>query len=83
MYVLSGLNSQKTYGPDGVAPIVLKNCAPVLTPCLVKLFRLWPSTSTFPSCWKYADIQPVPKKGDLSNLSNYPPIALLSCLSNQ
>ncbi len=33
-YALSGLNPQKAYGPDGVPPIVLKNCASVLTPCL-------------------------------------------------
>ncbi len=44
-YALSGLNPQKAYGP-----IILKNCASVLTPCLVKLFRLCLSTSTFPSC---------------------------------
>ncbi len=80
-YALSGLNPQKAYGPDGAPPIVLKNCASVLTPCLVKLFRLYLSTSTFSSCWKYAYIQPVPKKGDRSNPSNYRPIALLSCLS--
>ena len=80
-HALSGLNPQKAYGPDGVPPIVLKNCASVLTPCLVKLFRLCLSTSTFPSCWKYAYVHPVPKKGDRSNSSNYRPIALLSCLS--
>ncbi len=75
------LNPRKAYGPDGVPPIVLKNCASVLTPCLVKLFRLCLSTSTFHSCWKYAYVQPVPKKGDRSNPSNYRPIALISCLS--
>ena len=80
-YALSGLNPRKAYGPDGIPPIVLKNCASVLTPCLVKLFRLCLSTSIFPSCWKYAYVQPVPKKGDRSNPSNYRPIALLSCLS--
>ncbi len=78
---LSGLNPQKAYGPDGVPPIVLKNCASVLTPYLAKLFRLCISTSIFPSCWKYAYIQPMPKKRDRSNPSNYRPIALLSCLS--
>ena len=81
LHTLSGLNTRKAYGPDGIPPIVLKNCASVLTPCLVKLFRLCLSTSTFPSCWKYAYIQPVPKKGDRSNPSNYRPIALISCLS--
>ncbi len=78
---LSGINPQKDYGPDGVNSIVLENCASVLTPCLVKLFRLHLSTSTFPSCWKYAYMHPVSKKGDRSNPSNYRPIALLSCLS--
>ena len=53
----------------------------MLAPCLVKLFHLCLSTSTFPSCWKFAHIQPVPKKGDRSNPSNYRPIALISCLS--
>ncbi len=66
-YALSGLNPQQAYGPDGVPPIILKNCASVLTPCLVKLFRLCLSTSTFPSYWKYAYAHPVPKKGDRSN----------------
>ncbi len=53
----------------------------MLTPCHVKIFCLCLSTSTFPSCWKYAYVQPVPKKGDRSNPSDYHPIALLSCLS--
>ncbi len=48
---------------------------------MVKLFRLCLSTSISPSCWKYAHVQPVPKKGDRSNPSNYRPIALISCLS--
>ena len=80
-HALAGLNPRKAYGPDGVPPIVLRNCASVLAPCLVKLFQLCLSTSTFPSCWKFAYIQPVPKKGDRSNASNYCLIALISCLS--
>ncbi|MPC21595.1 hypothetical protein E2C01_014583 [Portunus trituberculatus] len=51
-HALAGLNPRKIYEPDGVPPIVLKNCAPL---CL--------STSTSPSCWRFAYIQPVPKKG--------------------
>ncbi len=53
----------------------------MLIPFLVKLFCLCLSTSTFPSCWKFAYIQPVPEKGDCSNPSNYSLIAFLSCLS--
>ncbi|MPC59381.1 hypothetical protein E2C01_053400 [Portunus trituberculatus] len=69
-HALSDLHPWKTYGPDGVPPSVLKNCASVHAPCLAKLFQLCLSTSTFPSCWKFAYIQPVPKKGDHSNPSN-------------
>ena len=78
---LVGLNSNKAYGPDGIPPVVLKNCASVLTPCLGKLFRLCLSSCIFPSCWKFALIQPVPKKGDRSQPSNYRPIALISCIA--
>ncbi len=69
-YALSGLNPRKAYGPDAIPPIVLKNCASVLSPSLVKLFRLCLSTSIFPSCWKYAYVLPVPKKGDRSKPSS-------------
>ena len=39
-HALAGLNPRKAYGPDGVLPIVLRNYASVLVPCLVKLFQL-------------------------------------------
>ena len=72
--VLSGLDPRKVYVPDGVPPVVLTNFAFELAHCLVKLFLLCLSTSTYPSCWRFAHIQPVPKKDDR-------PIALISCLS--
>ncbi len=80
-YALSSLDPQKAYGLDGVPPIALQNCASVLTPCLVKLFRLLLSTSTLSSSWKYTYMQPVPKKGYRSNPSNCRSIVLLSFLS--
>ena len=81
MMCSAGLNSRKAYGPDGVPPIVLRNCASVLATLLVKLFQLCLSISTFPSWWKFAHIHPVPKKRDRCDPSNYRPIALISCLS--
>ena len=78
---LTELDSQKAYGPDGIPPLVLKSCARQLAPCLLRLFRLCLSSGSFPSCWKRALIQPVPKKGDPSLPSNYRPIALTSILS--
>ena len=80
-HALAGLNPRKAYGPHGVLLIVLKNCASVLAPCLAKLFQLCLSTSTSPSCWKFAYIQLVPKKSDRSNSINYRPVALISYLS--
>ncbi len=80
-YAFSGINPRKAHGPDGVPPIFLKNSASLLTPCLVKLFRLCLSTSTFPACFMYAYVEPIPKKADRSNPSSYRPIALISCLS--
>src|ERR1700755_314247 len=53
----------------------------LVLPSFGKLFRLCHSTSTFPSCWKHALIQPVPKKGNPSKPSNYHPISLTSVLS--
>src|ERR1700755_2396009 len=67
--------------PVGIPPAVLKTCASELALCLGKLFRLCLSTSTFPSCWKRALIQPVPKKRDPFQPSNYRPISLTFVLS--
>ncbi len=77
-YALSGLNPRKTYWPDGIPPVILKNGPTVLMTCLVKLFRLCLWTSTCTSYWKYAYVKPVPKKGDHSNPSSYRPVALIS-----
>lgn len=66
---------------DGVLPVVFKNSASRQTLCLLKFFCLCLSTSTLPSCLKYAYIQLVPKKGGHFNISHYCPIALLFYLS--
>ncbi|KAL7636134.1 UNVERIFIED_CONTAM: hypothetical protein RMT77_012891 [Armadillidium vulgare] len=63
---LSELNTKKAYGTGGIPPVVLKTCASELARYLGKLFRLCLSTSTFPS-----SVQPVPKKGDPSQLPSY------------
>ena len=40
-HALAAFNPRRAYGPDGVPPIVLKNCASVLLLCLVKLFPVY------------------------------------------
>jgi hypothetical protein len=78
---LEALDVRKAYGSDGIPPIVLANCSRDLAPILAKLFRLILKTNIFPSSWKHAVVQPVPKKGDPSDPSNYRPIAITSTLS--
>ena len=79
--VLLTLKTRKAYGPDGIPPRVLKECAYELAPVLSRLFRLCLKTGIYPSSWKHVLVQPVPKKGDRSNPSNYRPIALTSTIS--
>lgn len=53
---------RKAYGPEEVPPIVPRNYTLVITPCPVKLPRLYLLTFAFHSSWKFAYIQPVSKK---------------------
>ena len=76
--MLRSLKKDKASGPDGIPPRFLKEFADVLAPVLCRLFRLILISCTYPSSWKHALVQPVPKKGDLLNPSNYCPIALTS-----
>ena len=79
--VLRSLKTDKASGPDGVPPRFLKEFAEELAPVLCRLFRLILISCTYPSSWKHALVQPVPKKGDRSNPSNYRPIALTSAVA--
>ena len=74
--VLRSLKTNKASGPDGILPRFLKEFADELAPVLCRLFHLILISCTYPSSWKHALVQPVPKKGDRSNSSNYRPIAL-------
>ncbi|KAA5655210.1 reverse transcriptase family protein, partial [Pseudomonas aeruginosa] len=71
----------KSSGPDGISPIVLKVCAPELAPALTRLFRHSYVLGVVPHSWKTALVHPIPKKGDRSVPSNYRPIAITSLLS--
>lgn len=70
----------KASGPDGIPAIVLWTCAPELTPILTRLFRLSMETGQVPKAWKFANVQPVPKKGSRADPANYRPISVTSIL---
>lgn len=77
---LRALDVIKAIGPDGLPAVVLKNCAPELSPVLTRLFRLSLRIGQVPVSWKIANVQPVPKKGSRADPSNYRPIAITSLL---
>ena len=78
---LLSLKTDKASGPDGIPSIFLKEFVDELTPVFCRLFRLILISCTYHSSWKHALVQPVPKKGDLSNPSNYCPNALTSAVA--
>ena len=79
--MLRSLTTDKASGPDGIPPRFLKEFADELVPVLCCLFRLILFSCTYPSSWKHALVQPVPKRGDHSNPSNYRPIAPTSAVA--
>lgn len=49
LYALcSEINTKKTYGSDGILPLILKPSGSEFAPWFIKLFRLCLSASTFP-----------------------------------
>ena len=65
-------------GPDGIPSRFLKEFADGLAPVLCRLFRPILNSFSYPSSWKHVLVQPVTKRGDSSNPSNYRPIAYTS-----
>ena len=66
--------------PDLISPRLLKEGSETLTSHFSRVFNLSLNSSYFPSVWKQANLVPVFKKGDKTNVSNHRPISLLSCI---
>ena len=65
-------------GPDGVHPVVLRNCATSLSKPLTQIFRDSLKTGCVPRDWRRANVTPIFKKGCRTNPLNYRPISLTS-----
>lgn len=63
---LRSLGVNKATGPDA---IVLRNCAPQLSPVLIRLYRLSLQSDVVARSLKFANVQPVPKKKKQQTLS--------------
>lgn len=68
-------------GPDGIHPLVLKNCASVLFKPLTMIFNESLQNSVFPESWKRYSVTPIFKKGARSKVENYRCIAKLQTIA--
>ena len=67
--------------PLGVFPLFLKRTADVLAPRLSVVFRWLVRLGSFPSCWRQANVTPIPKGPPSSSVANYRPISITPVLS--
>ena len=78
--LLQALDISKAAGPDGLRPRVLKELSSELAPILNLLFQASLHQQSLPDIWKHANVNPIYKKGDKTNTSNYRPVSL-TCIS--
>ena len=78
---VSKLVERKAPGPDRVNPPLIKRGGEPMNKSLLTLFgRSW-AESSLPTCWKEANICPIPKCTKPSQCDKFRPISLLSVVS--
>ena len=63
--------SSKATGPDRKGPKLLHEAGPSIAPSLTRLINLCLDSAQVPQMWKHANVMPLFKKGDASELNNY------------
>ena len=74
---IRSLPNGKTPGRSGINAELIKATGVAGQLVLYSMFRVCLRWKVVPLCWRVARLCPVPKKGDLSLVSNYRPISLL------
>lgn len=75
---LKALKPDKSPGPDGMHPLVLKQLADELAKPLAKIFDKSYNSGEVPEDWRRANITPIYKKGARNEAGNYRPVSLTS-----
>ena len=68
----------KASGPNGLSNRILRELSAQVSAPYCSLFNQSLRLGVFPTSYKEANVCPVPKKGDLSLVTNYRPISLLN-----
>jgi hypothetical protein len=79
--VLQDLDFNKGSGPDGIPPIILKNCAYDFTKPLSLLLNRSMATSLYPDRWTVSYVTPIFKKNRRKNVEDYCGLAILSAIN--
>ena len=75
---LMGLKADKSPGPDGLHPRVLKEVALEIVDALVIIFQCSIDSGSVPVDWRVANVIPLFKKGGREKTGNYRPVSLTS-----
>ena len=72
------LDTNKSYGPDGISPKLLKEGGDTTCKSLQFLFNESLRLAQFQKQWKFANVTPIFKKGSKETFNNYRPVSLLN-----
>ena len=75
--IMSSLKSKNSHDYDEISTKILKASAPFILSPLTYIFSKVLSSGIFPDCLKFSEVQPLFKKGEKTEISNYRPITLL------
>lgn len=78
--VINCLEIHKSSGCDGISPRFLRECVEELLPVLVCIFNKMVSTSVYPDTLKMQKVVPIPKEANVTCVTKYRPIAILSLI---
>ena len=70
--LIDDLKNTKSCGLDGIQTEVLKKFKKIIAPELTKIINRAIGTGKYPHQWKMGKIVPLPKAGDLQDVSNWP-----------
>jgi len=79
--IIKSLKSKNSHGYDGIPMEILKVSTPFITSPLTYICNKSLSSGIFPSRLKFSEIKPLHRKGDITDITNFRLISLLTSFS--